>query len=487
MKETGSTTLTLDVGTSSLKAVLYDAEAHMLDKATERYGYEAPHPGWAEGDPHTWWRALRRALAALGQRNDLEAVEAISFTGQMHSAVLLDEEGEVVSPTILWLDRRAAQETEELQMELGLPPYELNSTYTLPKLLWLRRHRPEALDRTARILWPKDYLRFRLTGEICTDLTEPGGAALLDWRGTEWAVERLALVELDPSVLPSIQPATGDGGNLLSEVAASLGLNPGARVVVGMGDVAALFGAAPPASGRVFCSLGSSSMVFAPIGEGREIEDPDHRLYVYPFGPYPLLGGVSSTTGSALVWICERCGEGDYEGCVREALTVEPGAGGVCFVPYLAGERSPYWSDAIRGGFYGLQLAHNSAHLVRAVMEGVAYSLRHLLDIYEELAVPIEEIALAGGGATTEGWPQIIADVCQRDVVIYAEEETVTRVLFALCQASLGRAAFEDALLKTFDAPQVIQRRQERSNVYDEGYERYRAFSEFADRRARES
>jgi xylulokinase len=171
---------------------------------------------------------------------------------------------------------------------------------------------------------------------------------------------------------------------------------------------------------------------------------------------------------------------------VSEALRVEPGAGGLCFVPYLAGERSPYWSDSIRGGFYGLQLAHTSPYLVRAVMEGVAYSLRHLLDIYTELDVPIKEIALAGGGATTKGWPQIIADVCQRDVLIYAEAETVTRVLFALCQESLGRADFREALSRTFGAPQIIPHRSGRSAAYAEGYERYRAFSEFASRRSRE-
>jgi xylulokinase len=479
--------LTLDVGTSSLKAVLYDAGGHVLDKTTQRYGYEAKRAGWAEGDPHLWWRALRDAAGALGRRSDLATVEAISCTGQMHSAVLLDEHGAVIPPTILWLDRRASQETEELQETLKLPPYELNSTYTLPKLLWLRRHMPETLDRTDTILWPKDYLRYRLTGVVCTDLTEPGGAALLDWDETDWAEERLRLVGLDRDVLPPIRSASDDGGALLPDVAASLDLNLDAKVVVGMGDVAALFGAAPPASGRVFCSLGSSSMVFAPIAEGRHIEDPDNRLYIYPFGPYPLLGGVSSTTGSALVWICEQVRGDEYEACVSDALSVKAGAEGLCFVPYLAGERSPYWSDAIRGGFYGLTLAHTGPHLVRAVMEGVAYSLRHLLDIYGALDVPIEEIALAGGGATTEGWPQIIADVCQRDVLIYAEEETVTRVLFALCQESLGRARFEEALLETFDAPRIVRHRGGHSDVYHRGYARYRAFSEFASRRARES
>jgi len=476
--------LTVDVGTSSLKAVVYDVGGNVLDRATYRYGYQAEQPGRAEGNPDTWWQALQDALAELRQRRDLGAVEAISFTGQMHSAILLDRDGNVIPPTILWLDRRASEETQELQEKLGLPPYQLNSTYTLPKLLWLRRHRPETIERTRRILWPKDYLRFRLTGTICTDLTEPGGAALLDWKDCCWVEERLSLVGLEPDVLPPIRPATGDGGSILPEVACSLGLNPEIRVVVGMGDVAALFGAAPPAQGRAICSLGSSSMIFAPFSQRQSIKDPEDRLYVYPFGPYPLLGGVSSTTGAALVWICELSPDQEFESCVADAMAVEPGADGVSFIPYLAGERSPYWSDTIKGGFYGLQLAHTQAHLVRAVMEGVAYSLRHLLDIYTELEVPIEEIAVAGGGAMTEGWPQIMANVCQRDVFIYAEEETVTRVLFALCQVNLGRSSFEEALRKTFDKPLVVAYRGDLADVYGKGYRQYRAFATFANQQA---
>jgi xylulokinase len=484
MSRETATVLTADVGTSSLKAVLYTCEGHVLDRASARYEYRAKRPGWAEADPETWWQALQDTLSDLRERQDLSQVEAVCFTGQMHSGVLLDRDGGVIPPTILWLDRRAGKETQELRDRLGLPLYQLNSTYTLPKLLWLRRHQPDVLDRTDKIIWPKDYLRFRLTGEICTDLTEPGGAALLDWDDRTWAAERLALVGLEPEVLPPIRPAAGDGGTILPEAAQSLGLNVDAKVVVGMGDVAALFGAAPPEQGRVFCSLGSSSMVFAPIDETNSIEDPADRLYVYPFGPYPLLGGVSSTTGSALVWICEIVGEAGFESCVADALKVEPGAGGLCFVPYLAGERSPYWSDDIRGGFHGLRLAHNEAHLVRAVMEGVAYSLRHLLDIYAELGVSIEEIALAGGGATTQGWPQIIADVCQRDVLIYAEEETVTRVLFALCQENLGHTTLKDALSRIFEEPRAISYRHSAADTYETGYQQYRACSTFASEQA---
>jgi len=486
MSSSAASILTVDVGTSSLKAVLYNPDGQVLGNSSQWYSYRTEQPGWAEGDPEEWWQALQDALADLCKQGfALDEVEAISFTGQMHSAVLLDNDGQVIPPTILWLDRRAARETEELQRQLGLPPYQLNSTYTLPKLLWLYRHRPDVLAKVRTILWPKDYLRFRLTGEVCTDLTEPGGAALLDWDRRSWAMERLGLVGLDADVLPPIRPADSDGGSVCPEVVRSLGISQDVRVVVGMGDVAALFGAAPAKPGRVICSMGSSSMVFAPLGVGQQVEDPSHRLYVYPFGPYPMLGGVSSTTGSCLVWAYEKVCQGQeqgksFEDCVAEALEIEPGAGGLCFIPYLAGERSPHWSDEIRGGVYGLQLTHDYRHLVRAVMEGVAYSLRHLLDIYGEIGVSISEIALAGGGTATQGWPQIIADVCQRDVLIYAGKETVTRVLYALCQAHLGRDGFEENLLQTFDEPDVVRYRREFKNVYEEGYRCYRAFAKFA-------
>jgi xylulokinase len=271
-------------------------------------------------------------------------------------------------------------------------------------------------------------------------------------------------------------------------VARKLGLNAEARVVVGMGDVAALFGAAPPRTGRVTCSLGSSSMVFAPLAPGQEVVDPAQRLYTYPFGPYPMLGGVSSTTGSSLVWAYETFGQGQdltFEAFVRRAAEVEAGAEGLSFVPYLAGERSPFWSDEIRAGFHGLRLSHGPDHIGRAVMEGVAYSLRHLLDIYAELGVSIDEIALAGGGASTTGWPQIIADACQRDVLIYTEKETVTRVLYALCQAHLDRQRFEEALLQTFDEPGIIHHSRERARPYEEAYGRYRALARFAWEQAR--
>jgi xylulokinase len=341
------------------------------------------------------------------------------------------------------------------------------------------------MAKTRKILWPKDYLRFRLTGESCTDLTDAAGGALLDWETNTWATSWPGLVGLDASALPAIRPATASAGSIRPRAAWALGLAPDARVVVGMGDVAALFGAAPPKAGRLTYSMGSSSQMATRLAAGQVANDPLDRIYIYPFGPYPMLGGVSSTTGSCLVWVCEKLGPGsDFEPLVTQALEIEPGTGGLCFIPYLAGERSPHWSDEIRAGFYGLQLAHDRRHLVRAVMEGVAYSLRHLLDVYEEMGVPIHEIAMAGGGTTTQGWPQIMADVSQRDVLIYAGQETVTRVLYALCQAHLGRQTFDESLLQTFDKPDIIRNRRELGPIYGGGYQRYRSFARFAKEQA---
>ncbi|NJN92664.1 MAG: hypothetical protein HC875_00570 [Anaerolineales bacterium] len=478
--------LAVDVGTSSLKVVLYNPLGNVVGSATRRYEYHSENPGWAEGNPAEWWAAFEGALANLQQQGfDLTNVEGISFTGQMHTAVLLDEQGQFLEPTILWLDRRAAAETAELTVKLQLPPYQINSTYTLPKLLWLKRHRPEVVKKIRTILWPKDYLRFRLTGVLGTDITEAGGAALLNWQDRSWAVDRLALVGLDPSVLPPTYEANTVVGLPLPELAKRFGLNPSARVVVGMGDVAALIGGAPVQPGRVVCSLGSSSMIFMALAEDQQPQDPTHRLYTYALGPYRLLGGVSSTTGAALVWAYNQLvpsGSADqsFEQVMREAARLEPGAEGLCFIPYLAGERTPYWLDDIKAGFYGLQLSHTRQHLMRAVMEGVAYSLRHLLDIYTELGTPVAELVLAGGGTQTPGLAQIIADVCQYDVAIYTEAETVTRVLYALCQSALNQIDFDQALVNTFPVPTVILYNRDHTNDYQRSYEAYRRFADFA-------
>jgi sugar (pentulose or hexulose) kinase len=255
--------------------------------------------------------------------------------------------------------------------------------------------------------------------------------------------------------------------------------------MVGIGDVAALIGGAPPRPGRVVCSLGSSSMIFMALADNQRPTDPAHRLYIYPLHPYRLLGGVSSTTGAALTWAYTQFGAGAANGAsfasvMAESTALEPGTDGLCFIPYLAGERSPYWQDELRGGFYGFRLAHDYRHLVRAVMEGVAYSLRHLLDIYGQLGVPVRELALSGGGTQTPGLCQILADVCGLDAAIYAEEETVTRVLYALYRTGLYGTDMAAALDGTFPEPGIVRCDPARAEIYARGYASYRRFADFA-------
>jgi len=203
MSESPPFVLAVDVGTSSLKTVLYGLSGEILGTAASRYSYQTPQPDWAEADPENWWQAFCTAIDDLRGRGWVLAdCQVLAYTGQMHTGVLLDDENQPLTPTILWLDRRAALETVELQKKWNLPPYQLNSTYTLPKLLWLALHNPAVIKKARKLLWPKDYLRFRLTGHALTDLTEAGGAALLDWETLDWACERLAQIGIDPLILP---------------------------------------------------------------------------------------------------------------------------------------------------------------------------------------------------------------------------------------------------------------------------------------------
>lgn len=475
--------LTVDVGTSALKAVLYDRAGGVVEQTSRRYGYATPQPGWAEADPSAWWQAFDEAVLALALRADLTLVQAIAFTGQMHTAVLLDAEGAVIPPTILWLDRRAVAETAELQDRLGMAPHQLNSTYTLPKLLWLARHQPETLAHCATLLWPKDYLRYRLTGIRATDVTEAGGAALLDWGTLTWASERLTDCGVDPAVLPPLCRAQDDAGPVLAPLAARYGFSPDVKVIVGAGDVLALVAGAPPQPGRVTCSMGSSSMVFAPLADGQAVKETGGRLYIYPLLPYPLLGGVTSTTGAALQWAWQALYEEQtpFAAALKQALATPPGAGGLCFLPFLAGERTPFWNDALRGAFYGLTLSHRRPQMLRAVLEGVAFSLRYLLDEFAHVGVAIDAIALAGGGATLPGLPQLMADICARPVAVYAGEETVTRALYAYACQALAGEAFASALARTFGAPELYTPMAAVAACYDQLYASYTALAEFAD------
>lgn len=474
--------LAVDVGTSSLKAVVYAFDGSILASESSSYEYASPQAGWAEASPQDWQQAMEVCLARLSRLPDLLShIEVIAFTGQMHTAVLLDVELNPLDPSILWLDRRAAAETSELQAIFGMPAYQLNSTYTLPKLYWMSKHLPDVIQKARHLLWPKDYLRFLITGEIYTDITEPGGAALLNWETLDWAKERLAYIGVNPEILPPILQPEDEAGSLLPQVSSQFNINPQAKVIAGAGDVLALISSAPPAKGRLNCSLGSSSMIFCSLEPHENVVDPQNRIYTYPLLQVPMLGGVSSTTGAALQWAWKNLyQDSPFEAAISEALEVAAGSEGVFFLPFLSGERSPFWNDQLRGSFHGISLAHTRAHLLRAVMEGVGLSLAYMIQIFQELNVEIREIALAGGGTKTPGWAQMIADICQLPVCVYTGQETVTHALFAYaCLATQDERSFEQALLDTFDEPEWLYPDANAAGIYLNLLACYKAQAEF--------
>jgi xylulokinase len=486
VSEQESCILAVDIGTSSLKGVVYDCMGGVLASAAHRYPAtpQPQQPGWAETEPHIWWEAFSEVLSQLKKiRFDFSELQVLILTGQMHTAVLLDKKGEVLPPTILWLDRRAVNETVELQKAFQLPAYHLNSTYTLPKLVWLVRNRPDVFKKARHILWSKDYVRYLLTGEICTDFTEAGGAALLDWNRMDWAKERLEWAGISASLLPPLLQPTDPAGKLLPEIASQFGINPEVKVLVGAGDVLALVTAALPVPGRVTCSMGSSSMVFYPLGDGQNCVDPQNRIYTYPLLPYRLLGGVSSTSGASITWAAKTFfGDVPFDSAIASSLKVPPGSGGLFFLPFLSGERSPFWNDGLRGAFYGLTLNHEREHMMRAVLEGVSFSLRYLLETFQQTGVEINEIALAGGASNIPGLSEIVANVCQMPVAIFSGQETVTRGLYAYaCQTLEPQTSFNQALERTFlQKPEIVCQDKIISDVYNSSYMQYCQLAEFA-------
>ena len=471
--------LVYDVGTSSLKSVVYERSGKIAARKTKHYSFSSEKENRAEIDPHIWWQSCLTVTQQLKDDGvDLFQVEGIAVTGQMHSAVLLGNDDSVLAPSILWLDRRAGKETEELQKQFGLPPYKLNSSYTFPKLYWQAKHQPELLAKTATILWPKDYLRFQLTGEKATDYTEGFGSALIDWETKEWLPERIEMCGLSVDVLPEIRKQE-DVFPIKKDIAERLGFSPECKVLTGLGDIAALLGGAPHKKGRLAYSMGSSSMYFTEVDCK---PNENSGLYYLELVGYKLFGGVSSTTGASLTWVHEQLWGGaqgiNFDDMIKEAMGIEMEEDPVIFYPFLAGERSPFWSDTISGCFEGLKLHHSKAHLTRAVMEGVAFSIRYIMDLMSGAGVEVHELALSGGGAKTEGWPEIIADVTGKEVKIFTTGETVTTVLYAVLASVLLDGSFRNILKMVFSEPETVLPDNARQEAYGRNYRRYLRFLE---------
>lgn len=433
--------LGIDIGTSAAKAVLTDERGVILAVGSSEYAVSRPRPGWSEQDPEQWWSAACAAVAEAMRKADLRAkdVRAIGLSGQMHGSVLLDRkvaasggrEGRAVRPALLWNDQRTAAECARIEAIAGgrrslvdLVGNAALTGFSLPKLLWIKEHEPGHAASAAAFLLPKDYIAFRLAGVLATDVGDASGTLLFDVDERAWSSRAIDLFGIDPAILPTVHESGAVVGRVSAWACERTGLAEGTPVVIGSGDnQAGAIGAGVVSTGQVLATLGTSGVIYAhaprpkrDVGSERE---PAGRLHTMCAadgtgdrpGHWSVTGCTLSAAG-ALQWARDVIAPGvSFEELLAEAATVPPGSGGLLFMPYLTGERCPHPDPHARGGWIGLTARHTRAHLIRAVIEGVTFTMGEILDLVRRAGVEASAVRLGGGGARSSLWRQMQADV----------------------------------------------------------------------------
>jgi xylulokinase len=478
--------LGIDVGTGGTRALLIDEAGAVVASAIhEHEPFASPRSGWAEQDPHDWWRACQGAVRKLLAESNVPPAEiaCIGLSGQMHGAVLLDGNDEVLRPALIWCDQRTAAECRYLNEIIGeqrlveLTANPALTNFTLTKLLWVRTNEPEIWRRFHSFLLPKDYVRLRLTGVRAIDVADASGTLLLDVIHRRWSDAMLSAVGLSPDCLPALYESQEIVGRVTEQAAASTGLKAGTPVVAGAGDQAAgATGMGIVRPGDVSATIGTSGVVFA--ASDAPVTDPRGRLHTFCHaipGRWHVMG-VTQAAGLSLRWLRDNFAPAsNYDQLSAEAAKVPAGSGGVLWAPYLMGERTPHLDPDARAALLGLAADHTRAHVVRAILEGVAFSLKDTLTIFRELGIPVKAIRLGGGGARSALWRQIQADVYGQAVETVQAEEGAAYGAALLAGVGAGVWGSVDAACdavvrvagRTAPEPQSL-------SVMEEGYRRYR-------------
>ncbi len=483
--------LGLDVGTSAAKAVLVDSLGHVRGTAVATYPIAEPKPGWAEQDLATWWEAVRQVVRCLRLQQDgpalLHGVSAIGLSGQMHGTVVLGRDGQPLRPAIIWADGRSAVEAEALNAEFGARGLSKHvggrvaSGFLAATLAWLRSHEPQTWELIATCMLPKDALRLRLTGGApLTEASDASGTLLLDIQRRDWSQPALACLGLHAGILPPVREAADVVGALSQEAGAALGLRPGIPVIAGGSDQGmAAVGAGVLEPGDLLISVSTGGQLVAPLAE--PVMDEQLRAFtlchVIRGRSYCMSTALSA--GLALRWLRQNV-LGDpsdevFDRLLADAAVLRPGADGLIFLPYLLGERAPSLGPHARAVFCGLGLRHARPHLVRAVLEGVALSLREALEVLLALGVQPRRIVVAGGGMRVALWRQVLADVLGRDVLPLAVADQ--SALGAALLAGVATALFPDLttacrLAVAYDA--ALRHNTEAAGRYDQVYSLFR-------------
>lgn len=485
--------LGIDIGTSSVKAILFESDTcALIATANQEYPILKPEPDRAEHNPEDWWSASSTVVRAVTQIAGRRDIVGISLCGQMHGVAFLDQAGRSVRPAIIWADQRSSAECTDLVEQLGAETFAAiagtlpAAGFAAPTLLWLNKHEPKTLERTQMLLPPKDYVRYRLTGEMATDASDAAATALFDVSVKAWSPEIVAAVGISRSILPPIIESAAIAGTLTRTAAEEMGLEPGIPVITGCADQPAqAFANGLIKAGKASITVGSGGQVFVPVVPAHETGifhlPTDPRVHVFNHalpGMWYVLGATLSA-GLSLRWLRNAMvmngdGKNAYETFSAEAENIPAGANGLLFLPYLTGERTPHLDPLARGTFVGLSYHHERGHLARAVMEGVAFSMREALTISMEIGGAAESVVASGGAMESRVWRQIMADVV--GVPLHRTGLTETTGVGAALLAGVGSGVYEtfsEACARTSRTIEITEPLSSNRTHYDELFARY--------------
>lgn len=486
----------IDVGTTGTRAVIVRPDGHVVGAATgDHQPMRMAKPGWAEQEPEDWWKATLVAVRAAREQAGLKGsdIAAVGFSGQMHGVVLLDKAFAVLRPSLIWCDQRSHAQCEWITQQVGaerLIEFVSNPALTgfsAPKLLWIRDNEPRVYERAAHFLLPKDFVRFRLTGEFATDVSDASGTLLFDVTHRRWSREMLDALEIDARLLPRAYESPEITGQITREAAVLTGLAAGTPVVGGAGDQAAsAVGNGIVLPGLTSATLGTSGVIFSYTEEPKL--DPRGRIHTFCHavpGKWHVMG-VTQGAGLSLRWFRDNFGASEhwyarhtdtdaYDLIIKEAEKIPPGSDGLLWLPYLMGERTPHLDPLARGMWFGLTAAHTRAHLIRSILEGVAFSLRDSLEIFKDLKIPVEQIRASGGGSRSFSWRQIQADIFGKELVTLRTSEG--SALGAALLAGVGAriyASVQESARQAIQVKECMAPRPENVRIYNRYYEVYR-------------
>ena len=455
--------LGIDLGTSSVKVLLINEDGQVLGHGNGEYTINTPHPGWAEQDPQTWWeasvKAVRQALAGVAGR---ESIAAIGLSGQMHGTVLLDQQGRILHPSVIWPDQRAIRQVDEITQLIGaeqlinITGSSIATGFQAATIRWFQQEQKDIWSRVHQVLIPKDYLRWRMTGEFASEASDGSGTLLLDGQKRGWSSEILKKLDIEADLLPPIQSSHALAGGLIPSAADDFGLPGGIPVFTGAADTASsMLGAGATNPNTLLMTIGTGGQLLLPainfiVDQGGRMHTFCSALepHSHQAGWYQMSATLSA--GQSLRWLRDNVfgldGADAYDQMTIWAEKVPPGANGLIFLPYLVGERSPLMDSYARGAFLGLTLRHGQAQLVRAVIEGVTFSLYDAYQVLLEAGAQPERIIIAGGGARSQLWQQIVADIFGLPVMRLQVNEQSALGAALLAGAGSGHLELVEAL-----------------------------------------